>query len=218
MVMNFILKLIDIVLHLGDYLDAVIARFGFLTYILLFLVVFTETGVVIFPFLPGDSLLFAAGAIAARGSLNIFLLWIVFASAAILGDTANYWIGRNVKEGIFEKEKIRFIRKKHLIKTKEFYKRHGGKTIVLARFIPIIRTFAPFVAGIGAMSYRWFLLYNVLGGAMWVSLFLLTGYWFGNIPFVKNNFSFVVIAIIVISFIPMVIEFIKERMKKETKK
>ncbi|MEM3341269.1 MAG: DedA family protein [Thermoplasmata archaeon] len=217
--MNIILKIIDIILNLGDYLDRIIAKFGILTYFLLFLVIFCETGLVIFPFLPGDSLRFAAGAIAARGSLNLFALWFIFTLAAITGDTVNYWIGRKVGKGIFEKEKIRFVKKKHLLKTRDFYEKHGGKTIVIARFIPIIRTFAPFVAGIGAMKYRRFLAYNVLGGVLWVTLFLILGYWFGNISLVKENFSFVIIAIILISFAPIAVEYVKEKkMKKEDKK
>jgi membrane-associated protein len=174
-----------------------------------------ETGLVVFPFLPGDSLLFAAGTFAspALGSpLNIVVLWILLCAAAILGDTVNYWIGHFIGPRAFSGE-FRFLKKEYLDRTHEFYKRHGGKTIVLARFIPIIRTFAPFVAGIGEMSYGRFLSYNLSGGILWVTIFTLGGYFFGNLPFVKENFSVVVIAIIVISVMPMVVEYIRGRMR-----
>jgi len=207
--------LIDLFLHLDEHLSEIIANYGTWTYAILFAIIFMETGLVVTPFLPGDSLLFAAGTFAspALGSpLNIVVLWILLCTAAILGDTVNYWIGHFIGPRAFSGE-IRFLKKEYLDRTHEFYERHGGKTIVLARFIPIIRTFAPFVAGIGAMSYGHFLSYNVFGGILWVTMFTLGGYFFGNLPFVKDNFSVVVIAIILISVMPMLVEFIRGRMR-----
>ncbi len=210
--MNIILKLIDIFLHLDRYLDTIINDFQAGTYLILFVVIFMETGLVVTPFLPGDSLIFAAGAFAARpGSpLNIVLLYIILCVAAIAGDTANYWIGHYIGPRAFSGN-IRFFKKEYLDRTHSFYERHGGKTIILARFIPIIRTFAPFVAGVGAMTYPHFIAYNVIGGIAWVTLFTFGGYFFGELSFVKNNFSFVVMAIIFISILPGVIEFLRER-------
>jgi membrane-associated protein len=172
-----------------------------------------ETGFVVTPFLPGDSLLFAAGTFASPAlgsSLNIFLLWALLCTAAILGDTVNYWIGHFIGPKAFKGE-VRFLKKEYLDRTHDFYEKHGGKTIIIARFIPIIRTFAPFVAGIGAMNYGRFITYNVVGGVAWVTIFTFGGYYFGNLPFVKENFSLVVIAIIFISVVPMIFEFIKQR-------
>lgn len=211
--MELISYLIDLFLHLDKHLAAIIQQYGTWTYALLFTIIFMETGLVVTPFLPGDSLLFAAGTFAspAVGSaLNIWLLWILLVAAAILGDTLNYWIGHFIGPRAFSGD-IRFLKKEYLDRTKEFYEKHGGKTIVLARFIPIIRTFAPFVAGIGAMHYSRFIMYNVLGGVTWVTIFLFLGYFFGNLPFVQDNFSFVVIAIILISVVPIFIEWLKER-------
>ncbi len=211
--MELISYLIDLFLHLDKHLAAIIQQYGTWTYALLFLIIFMETGFVVTPFLPGDSLLFAAGTFAspAVGSaLNIWLLWILLVAAAVLGDTLNYWIGHFIGPRAFSGD-IRFLKKEYLDRTKEFYEKHGGKTIVLARFIPIIRTFAPFVAGIGAMHYSRFIMYNVLGGVTWVTIFLFLGYFFGNLPFVQDNFSFVVIAIILISVVPIFIEWLKER-------
>lgn len=208
--MELINQLIDIFLHLDEYLGTVIQNYGTWTYALLFLVIFMETGLVVTPFLPGDSLLFAAGTFAGFGDLNVWVLFALLVAAAIIGDTVNYWIGHYVGPRAFSGN-IRFLKKEYLDRTHDFYERHGGKTIILARFVPIVRTFAPFVAGIGAMSYGRFLAYNVIGGFLWVSIFVFLGYFFGNLPFVQNNFSLVVIAIILISVLPMVYEFIKER-------
>jgi membrane-associated protein len=214
--MDIISYLIDLILHLDAHLAAVIQAYGVWTYAFLFLIIFIETGLVIFPFLPGDSLLFAAGTFAAMGSLNIYALVILLSVAAILGDTVNYWIGHAIGPKAFSGD-IRFLKKEYLDRTHAFYERHGGKTIVLARFIPIIRTFAPFVAGIGAMTYGHFLMYNIVGGIAWVTLFTLLGYFFGSIPIVQENFSLVVIAIILISVLPGVIEFLRERARTSSK-
>jgi membrane-associated protein len=211
--MEFIFYLIDLFLHLDKHLSQIIQNYGVWTYLLLFLVIFVETGFVVMPFLPGDSLLFAAGTFASPAlgsSLNIFLLWALLCTAAILGDTVNYWIGHFIGPKAFTGE-VRFLKKEYLDRTHEFYEKHGGKTIIIARFIPIIRTFAPFVAGIGAMNYGRFITYNVVGGVLWVTIFTFGGYYFGNLPFVKENFSLVVIAIIFISVVPMIFEFIKQR-------
>ncbi len=212
--MEIILKLIDFILHLDKYLSAIIQAYGTWTYLLLFLIIFCETGLVITPFLPGDSILFAVGAFAAIGSLNVFWLFVIISVAAILGDTINYWVGHFVGPKIFAKENVRFLNKKYLERTHRFYEKHGGKTIIIARFIPIIRTFAPFVAGIGQMSYWRFIGYNIIGGITWPAIFVFGGYYFGNISFVKNNFSAVIIAIIIISIIPMVIEFLRHHYQK----
>jgi membrane-associated protein len=180
-------------------------NYGAWTYGVLFLVIFAETGFVITPFLPGDSLLFAVGALCAIGGLKIFWAFIILCAAAILGDTVNYWLGH------FIGPKIKFINKKYLDQTQIFYDKHGGKTIILARFVPVIRTFAPFVAGIGKMNYRKFLSYNIVGGISWIALFLFAGYFFGNIQFVKNNFETVIIAIIFISIIPGIIAYLRNK-------
>ncbi len=207
--------LLDIFLHLDKYLSGIIAQYGLLTYLILFITVFLETGIVILPFLPGDSLLFVTGTIAAIDSLNIFLLFIILSLAAILGDTVNYWVGYFIGEKTFKKE-TRFIKKEYLNRTQNFYEKHGGKTIVIARFIPIIRTFAPFIAGVGRMNYKRFLSYNVFGGVLWVALFVFSGYWFGNIPAVKDNFGFAILAIIAISLLPLIIEIMKSRRKNKS--
>ena len=209
--MGFVPQVIDLVLHVDKYLDLIIQQYGLLTYVLLFVIVFCETGLVVTPFLPGDSLLFAVGAFAARGSLDVVVALVVLAAAAILGDTVNYWIGAIVGPKVFHKENVRFLNRKHLDRTHEFYERYGGKTIVIARFVPIVRTFAPFVAGIGKMTYGHFLSYNVFGGVLWVLLFVLGGYYFGNIPIVRRNFSLVIIAIVLISILPGVIEALRQR-------
>jgi membrane-associated protein len=210
--MEVISYLIDLFLHLDEHLSAVIEAYGVWTYLFLFAIIFMETGLVIFPFLPGDSLLFAAGTFAGMGSLNIWVLLISLSVAAILGDTVNYWIGHYIGPKAFSGE-IRFLKKEYLDRTHAFYEKHGGKTIILARFIPIIRTFAPFVAGIGAMTYGHFITYNVVGGIAWVAIFTLGGYFFGSLPFVQENFTYVVMAIILISVLPGVIEFLRERAK-----
>ena len=214
--MDLISNLFDMFLHLDEHLSVIIQTYGTWTYLLLFLIIFLETGVVITPFLPGDSLLFAAGTFAAMGSLNIYVLLILLSLAAILGDTVNYWIGHSIGPRAFNGE-IRFLKKEHLDRTHAFYERHGGKTIILARFIPIIRTFAPFVAGVGAMTYGRFITYNVIGGIAWVAIFTLAGYFFGQVPFVQENFTYVVVAIILISVMPAVFEIIRGRLKVSTK-
>lgn len=214
--MELVNQLIDLFLHLDKHLSVIIQDFGVWTYLLLFLVIFLETGLVITPFLPGDSLLFTAGTFAGMGVLNVWVLFISLSLAAVLGDTVNYWIGHYIGPRAFSGD-IRFLKREYLDRTHDFYERHGGKTIILARFIPIIRTFAPFVAGIGAMSYSHFLTYNVVGGVLWVGLFVFGGYFFGNLPFVQNNFTYVVLAIIFISVLPGVIEFIRDRLSTSKK-
>jgi len=188
-----------------------IQAYGVWTYVVLFGIVFCETGLVVTPFLPGDSLLFAAGALAGSGSLDVFALFLVLAAAAVAGDTANYWIGQYLGDHILRKHTGRWIKQEHLDRTHSFFERYGGKTIIIARFVPIVRTFAPFVAGIGAMTYGRFLMYNVVGGVLWVGLCLGAGYFFGGLQVVKNNFSLVILAIIVISLIPVGIEFLRHR-------
>jgi membrane-associated protein len=208
--MGWIADVIDLFLHLDAHLAVVIARFGVWSYLLLFAVIFLETGFVVTPFLPGDSLLFAAGTFAALGSFEIALLFGLLFAAAVLGDTVNYWIGHTVGPRVFRVES-RWFKREYLERTHAFYERHGGKTIFLARFLPIIRTFAPFVAGVGAMRYGRFLAYNVVGGFVWTAGFLALGYFFGNIPVVRENFSLVVAAIILISVMPMGYEWLAAR-------
>jgi len=208
--MEIIKFLIDFVLHMDVHLNEIISNYGTWTYGILAGVVFMETGFVVTPFLPGDSLLFAAGTFAALGSLNPFLLFGLLTTAAILGDTVNYHIGQYIGERAFSGD-IKFLKQEYLDKTQQFYDKHGGKAIILARFVPIIRTFAPFVAGVGTMKYRKFIAYNVVGGIVWVALFISLGYFFGNIPFVQENFEYVIFAIIAISFIPPIYEFLKAR-------
>ncbi|MBK8481167.1 MAG: DedA family protein [Proteobacteria bacterium] len=202
--------LVDLVLHLDRHLGAIIAQYGVWTHLLLFLIVFCETGLVVTPFLPGDSLLFAAGTFAAIGSLDVHLLVLLLTVAAIAGDTLNYWIGAWAGPRVLN-GRVRWLRQDYLERTHRFYEKHGGKTIILARFVPIIRTFAPFVAGVGAMSYRRFLLFNIVGGVVWVALFSYAGYFFGNIPVVRRNFTIVIMAIIVLSVLPIVIEYLRAR-------
>jgi membrane-associated protein len=201
-------NILDFFLHLDKNLALIIQSYGTFAYVLLFIIIFCETGLVIMPFLPGDSLLFAAGALASNGMLNIVFLFIILIAAAIIGDSINYFIGNLIGVKVF-KEKSKLFKKEYLTKAQTFYEKYGGKTIIIARFIPIIRTFAPFVAGIGKMKYKKFLIYNVIGGVLWVSLFLLAGYFFGSLPFVKNNFSLVIIIVIVISIIPAIIEYLR---------
>lgn len=212
--MEFVQFLIDLFLHLDQHLNVVIQNYGVWTYGLLFLVIFMETGFVVTPFLPGDSLLFAAGTFAGFGSLNVALLFVLLFVAAVLGDTVNYWIGHAIGPRVFEQD-LRFLKREHLERTQRFYEKHGGKTIVLARFVPIVRTFAPFVAGVGTMAYGRFLFYNVFGGFLWTALFIFGGYFFGGIPAVRNNFELVIIGIILISVLPMAIEFIRNRTQKQ---
>jgi membrane-associated protein len=210
--MDFLLQIVDWVIHLDKYLPILINFFGPWTYLILFLVIFIETGVVIMPFLPGDSLLFAAGAVCALPGtiLDVKLLYVILAVAAVLGDTANYWIGHFIGPKVFNSNS-RFLKREYLEKTQAFYEKHGGKTILLARFIPIIRTFAPFVAGVGKMRYGYFISYNVFGGLLWTALFIFAGYFFGNVPFIQKNFSLVIVAIVVISVLPGVFEFLRNR-------
>jgi len=217
--MEFISRLLDFVLHLDKHLSSLIQTYGLWTYLILFVIIFLETGLVVTPFLPGDSLLFAAGTFAAAKALNILWLFVVLSAAAILGDTVNYWIGHFVGPRVFHQEKSRFFKKEHLDRTHRFYEKYGAETIIIARFVPIIRTFAPFVAGIGRMSYWKFISYNVIGGIGWVALFVFGGYLFGNIPFVKKNFSLVIIAIIIISMIPAGVELYRHRQasRRQTK-
>jgi membrane-associated protein len=214
--MDLITFLIDLFLHLDTHLSEIITRYGTWTYALLFFVIFMETGFVVTPFLPGDSLLFAAGTFAALEALDVFWLVGLLSLAAILGDTVNYWIGHAIGQRAYTGE-IRWIKKRYIEQTHAFFEKHGGKTIFLARFVPIIRTFAPFVAGVGRMSYGYFISYNVFGGLVWVPLFTFAGYFFGNIPFIKHNFSLVILAIIVISVIPAVVEAWKARKGEELK-
>ncbi|MBM3125618.1 MAG: DedA family protein [Chloroflexi bacterium] len=210
--MQYVAFLVDLFVHLDEHLAAIISQYGAWTYGILFAVIFLETGFVVTPFLPGDSLLFAAGTFAALGSLNVWYLAGLLMVAAILGDTVNYSIGHYLGERAYS---IKWIKKEYLDQTHAFFEKHGGKTIFLARFVPIVRTFAPFVAGIGKMSYGYFISYNFIGGIVWVVLFTFAGYFFGNIPFVKKNFEYVIIAIIFISILPMVFEWWKARSEKK---
>jgi len=196
------MALIKFILHIDKYLAGMIASYGLWVYGILFVVIFVETGLVVMPFLPGDSLLFAAGAFSALGSLNIFTTLLLLSLAAVLGDTANYWIGHFFGEAMIANPRIP-IKKSHIEETKNFFDKHGGKTIILARFVPIVRTFAPFVAGVGKMHYGHFISYNVIGGITWVFLFTLAGFFFGNIPAVKDNFTVVILVIIAVSVAPM---------------
>ncbi|NOT06944.1 MAG: DedA family protein [Gemmatimonadales bacterium] len=206
--MEYIKELIDFVLHIDRHLNEIIAQYGVWTYAILALIVFAETGLVVTPILPGDSLLFAAGAFAALGSLDPLVLFLLLATMAILGDTVNYFVGKWVGPRAFSGE-LRWLKKEYLERTHAFFERHGGKTIILARFIPIVRTFAPFVAGVGAMTYSRFLVYNVVGGIVWVGLFVWAGYFFGNLPVVRDNFGLVVIVIILVSVLPIAVELVK---------
>ena len=208
--MDIILQLIDFVLHVDEYLSDIIAQHGAWTLALLFVIIFLETGVVVTPFLPGDSLIFAAATFAARGALNPWVMFLLLAIAAIIGDTVNYWIGHRVGAKAYTGE-VKWVKKEYMERTHAFFEKHGGKTIFLARFVPIIRTFTPFVAGVSQMSYGFFWRWNVIGGVTWVATFTLLGYFFGNIPFVQHNFELVIVAIIVISLVPAVIEAIKVR-------
>ena len=201
----------EILIHLDKYLAALVTQYGTLTYAILFCIIFAETGFVVTPFLPGDSLLFTAGAIAALGSLNLWVILLLLLLAAILGDTVNYWIGHFFGQKIVDNPKIKFVNQEHIDKTEQFFKKYGGKTIILARFVPIVRTFAPFVAGVGTMNYQKFILFNVIGATIWVTLLTCAGYFFGNLPVVKDNFELVVFAIIGLSLLPMVYEYIEHK-------
>lgn len=205
------MELFDFILHFDKYLASVINLFGPFTYVILFLIIFAETGLVITPFLPGDSLLFVVGTLGGSGFLNIWIVYFTLLIAAILGDTVNYWVGHHIGPRVFSKENSRIFNKAYLGKTREFYEKHGGKTIILARFIPIIRTFAPFVAGAGKMHYKIFLFYNITGAFIWVTSLTLAGYFFGALPIIKENFEYAVIGIILVSLLPVVIEYIKHK-------
>ena len=208
--MNLLHKLIDFVLHFDVYLSAIIAQYGAWTYGLLFFIIFMETGFVVTPFLPGDSLIFAAATFAARGAFNPFLLFALLAFAAVLGDNINYWVGHAIGAKAYTGE-IKWIKKEYMERTHAFYEKHGGSTIFMARFVPIIRTFSPFVAGVSKMPYGYFVTWDVIGGITWVATFTLLGYFFGNIPFVQKNFELVIVAIILISLVPAVLEGLKAR-------
>lgn len=208
--MDAVKHLLDVVLHLNRHLDQLVGEYGVWVYAILFLIVFCETGLVVTPFLPGDSLLFAAGAIAGAGNLNLWALLGLLTVAAILGDTVNYWIGRLAGERL-QRRFPRLIKREHLDRTHAFFERYGGKTIIIARFVPIVRTFAPFVAGAGSMNYGHFMTYNIVGGILWVVLCTVAGYLFGGLAFVQENFSLVILAIIVVSILPAVFEFWRER-------
>jgi membrane-associated protein len=205
---------IDLFLHLDKHLNLLVQDYHQWTYLILFVVIFCETGLVVTPILPGDSLLFAVGAIASLGSLKVEVLFISLSIAAILGDTVNYWAGNFIGPKVLHKEKVKFFKKEYLERTHKFYEKYGGKTIIIARFVPIIRTFAPFVAGIGTMSYLKFITYNVVGGILWIVVFVFGGYYFGNIPLVKRNFTIVILVIIFISILPGIIEFLRHKYRK----
>jgi membrane-associated protein len=215
--MEIINFLIDFILHMDEHMATIISQYGTWTYAFLFLIIFMETGFVVTPFLPGDSLLFAAGSFAALGSLSPWILFGLLGFAAILGDTINYWIGNYIGERAFSGN-IRWLKKEYLDRTHHFYEKHGGKTIILARFVPIIRTFAPFVAGVGSMNYGRFVSYNIIGGLLWVSIFTFLGYFFGNLPFVERHFELVIFAIIFISLLPPVFEYFKARREARAEK
>lgn len=211
-------EFLKMLLHIDDILKDIIQQYGTLTYLILFAIIFVETGVVIMPFLPGDSLLFAAGALAAipNSPLNPILLFVLLSVAAVVGDTVNYWIGERLGDRAYKGE-IKFIKKEYIEKTHAFFEKHGGKTIFLARFVPIVRTFAPFVAGASKMSYSYFFRYNIFGGIVWVGIFLFAGYFFGNIPIVQDNFEIVIVVILVLSIVPMIYEWLKARQERKSK-
>jgi len=211
--MGIVEYLIDFILHLDQHLIEIIQTFGLWTYVILFLIIFCETGLVFTPFFPGDSLIFISGTLANNGLLRIEWLFVILSLAAVIGDTANYWIGHFLGPKLFTKKTARFLKKEYLERTHEFYEKHGGKTIIIARFVPVIRTFAPFVAGIGKMSYRKFITYNVVGGVGWVAIFLSAGYYFGSLPLVKENLTLISIAIIIVSLIPAFLEILSFRRK-----
>ncbi|MBI5398253.1 DedA family protein [Candidatus Woesearchaeota archaeon] len=216
--MVFFITFIDFILHLDTHLIWLFQNYGLWLYAILFLIIFAETGLVATPFLPGDSLLFAVGALAGTGSLNILLLWGILAFAAVAGDTANYWIGYSLgpKSLKSKNDNIlkRFLKKEYIERTEKFYAKYGNKTIILARFVPIVRTFAPFMAGVGSMRYSRFIAYNLIGGVVWVSVMLFGGYFFGNIAAVKRNFSLVILGIIILSFVPVLVEYLKHRRER----
>lgn len=211
------MDLLNIILHLDKYIAIIINTFGIYTYLIFFLIIFAETGLVVTPFLPGDSLLFIIGTLAGSNFLNIWLAYLTLLTAAVLGDTVNYWMGHHFGKRVFSKDKSRFFNKAYLEKTNRFYQKHGGKTIILARFIPIIRTFAPFVAGLGKMNYGTFIFYNIIGAFIWVTSLTFAGYFFGGLPFIKKNFEYAVFGIIFISLLPVLFEYLKHKREKKKK-
>jgi membrane-associated protein len=215
--MEILATVLDVILHIDRYIGLIISYFGIWSYVIVFMIVFIETGLVIFPFLPGDSLLFTLGAFSAIGSFDVLLIITVVSAAAIIGDTVNYWVGYTIGPRVFNKDGGRLLNKEYLLNTKEFYDKHGGKTIIIARFIPVIRTFAPFIAGVGRMYYPRFLFYNILGGLLWPLIFVLSGYIFGNIPLVKKYFSILIIAIVILSAIPLIIGAVMARSNQRNK-
>jgi membrane-associated protein len=217
---DLVKKLIDFVLHIDTHLAEIISDYGLWTYAVLFLIIFAETGFVVTPFLPGDSLLFAAGAFCARPEtgLNVHLMAVLLFVAAVLGDTLNYWIGLKIGPKVFAREDSRFLRKKHLERAHAFFEKYGGRAIILARFVPIVRTFVPFVAGVGKMTYSRFIAYNIVGGFLWIYAFTYLGFAFGNQPFVQENFKFVIVAIIFLSLLPIAFEFVRARREARLEK
>jgi len=212
--MGLIKSLIDFILHIDVHLAELISTYQGWTAAILFMIIFFETGVVILPFLPGDSLLFAIGAFTAKGSFDYWMITLLLLAAAIIGDSVNYAIGKYIGPKVFDSEDSVYLKKSHLLKAHAFYEKYGAKTIIIARFVPIVRTFAPFVAGIGSMTYKEFMTYNVVGGILWIYSFTTLGYFFGSLPFVEKNFKLVMVAIIIVSILPAVIEFLKERKKR----
>jgi membrane-associated protein len=213
--MEWVRYIIEFIMHIDVHLGAIIKDYGLWTYLILFLIIFCETGLVVTPVLPGDSLLFAAGTFAAIGALDVFWLFILLSIAAIAGDTVNYWIGCFLGPKVFHGEGVRFLNRQYLDRTHQFYEKYGGKTIIIARFVPIIRTFAPFVAGIGSMTYGRFISYNVIGGIAWIAICVFAGYFFGNLSIIKKNFSLVILAIIIISILPGAVEIIRHKYGKD---
>lgn len=210
--MEFLKQIMDFALNVDEYLSQIIQSVGIWTYVIMFAIVFAETGLVVTPLLPGDSLLFALGAFAAKGDLNLWVLMITLFVAAVIGDTVNYHVGKYIGPRVFT-DKFPLLNRKHLEQTHAFFEKYGGKTIIIARFVPIVRTFAPFVAGVGAMTYGTFIFYNIIGALLWVPICLLAGFFFGNLPVVKENFEMVLIGIIVVSLMPAIIEILRERYK-----
>lgn len=213
--MEYIKFIVDFIMNIDKYLVEILNNFGLWSYGIMFLIIFAETGLVVIPLLPGDSLLFMVGALSVKGGFNIFIIYPILLAAAIAGDSANYFIGHKIGRRAFQSKYVPFINQDHLDKTEKFYEKHGGRTIIIARFMPIIRTFAPFVAGIGKMSYKEFMTYNVVGGFAWVTSFTFLGYFFGNFPFVKDNFTYVILGIIFLSLMPPVYEYLMT--KREAK-
>lgn len=213
--MDILMSFIDVFLHLDKHLSLYMSEYGIYIYFILFVIIFCETGLVVTPFLPGDSLIFATGALAAVGAIKLVPVYLLFCIAAVLGDTVNYSVGHFLKDKVNSRENIRFIKREYIKRTEVFFDKHGGFTIILARFVPIIRTFAPFVAGVGTMPYHKFIIFNAIGGISWVSIALFSGVFFGNIPFVKDNFSLVIIAIVLVSLVPVAITLLKNKMAQK---